>query len=166
MSLGQRTDAIMWRNFWGWAGFSVSILTKSHKKMNYGSWSALTWQTRSLSKRFSTLWTPWFTLLSISMRVSTYLEDSYLRVEQLCSLWSKSCSIYVAEFMNVEEGSSQESTKVLAYLQETKSHIQPFIESRTSDLTRKVNKEDCIAFFKRNGFFRSYTIRQTIAGKR
>ena len=66
----------------------------------------------------------------------------------------------------MEEGSSQESTKVLTYLQETKSHIQPFIESRTSDLARKVNKEDCIEFFKRNGFFRSYTIRQTIAGKR
>ena len=64
-----------------------------------------------------------------------------------------------------QEDVERDYTPSIQYLTEAKAKIDEFLSAKTQELAKRVNREDCMDFFKENGLFRSYTLRQAIGGK-
>lgn len=54
----------------------------------------------------------------------------------------------------------------IAYLEEAEANRTEYLKKLENELPRRINKEDCIEAFTKYGLFRSYTLREQIAGKR
>ena len=66
----------------------------------------------------------------------------------------------------IDEEQVQYIVNSIAYLEEAEANLSTFLKKLEGELPRRINKEDCIEVFTKFGLFRSYTLREQIAGKR
>ena len=66
----------------------------------------------------------------------------------------------------IEEEEVEHIVPSIAYLDYAEENLGTFLKKLEDDLPRRINKEDCIDAFDKHGLFRSYTLREQIAGKR
>ena len=64
-----------------------------------------------------------------------------------------------------EESAVQHILDSISYLDHAEQESKGFLEKISLEMPKRINKADCLAIFKKYGFFRSYTLRATIAGK-
>ena len=53
----------------------------------------------------------------------------------------------------------------IAYLEQAETNLESFTQKIETALPRRINKDDLIRVFEKYGLFRSYTLREQIAGK-
>ena len=66
----------------------------------------------------------------------------------------------------IEEEEVSHIVASIAYLEEAEVNTVVFKNKIADEMQRRINKEDCIELFNKHGFYRSYTLRESIAGKR
>ena len=65
----------------------------------------------------------------------------------------------------IDEEQVQYIVSAIAYLDQALENIEAFTKKLEGELTRRINKEDLIDCFEKNGLFRTYTLRAAIVGK-
>ena len=66
----------------------------------------------------------------------------------------------------IDEDAVQHITPSIAYLEQAEENLSTFLGKIEKELPRRINRDDCIELFGKYGLFRSYTMREQIAGKR
>ena len=70
------------------------------------------------------------------------------------------------EMLVIDEDAVQHITPSIAYLEQAEENLSTFLGKIEKELPRRINRDDCIELFGKYGLFRSYTMREQIAGKR
>ena len=66
----------------------------------------------------------------------------------------------------IDEEQVQFIVNSIAYLELAEENLSTYLKKLENELPRRINKEDCIDAFTKFGIFRSYTLKEQIAGKR
>ena len=57
-------------------------------------------------------------------------------------------------------------TPGLDYLDEANAKLPEFLQTKEEELPRRVNKDELVKLFEEGGFFRSYSLRLTVSGRK
>ena len=65
-----------------------------------------------------------------------------------------------------DQEDSKQLTPGLEYLDEANSKLPEFLQKTEEELPRRVNKDELVKLFDEGGFFRSYSLRLTVSGRK